>query len=379
MTAIKNCSKPVRILQVVPSTNIGGTEGCVMQMLRQIDRTRFKMDFLVHSDREGYYDQEIRALGANTLRCPKRWLNYSRHFKRVLLEYGPYDVVHSHVHLFNGYVLRTACRAGVPIRIAHAHATFPGKAEWARYFYLALLKRWIKEYATIGLAVSRAGAANLFGPEWKSDRRWQLFDCGIDFMPFHVKVDRAAVRGELGLPGDAYVLGHVGRFSEEKNHRFLVEIAAEAVKRGKEVRLLLVGDGPLRAAVEQQVAQANLADQVIFLGNRSDVPRLMMGGMDVLVFPSLHEGLPLVLLETQAAGLPSVYSDSVTDEVEVVKALFRRLSLDQAASVWAEAALSASEASAGISRAEALRIMEQSGFRLPVKKLEMIYSSLLSC
>jgi glycosyltransferase involved in cell wall biosynthesis len=358
--------------------DLGGTEACVMQMLRCVDRMKFKMDFLVHSDRRGYYDEEIRALGANLFQCPKRLLIYGRRLKQVLSKHGPYQVVHSHVHLFSGYVLRAAYRAGVPRRIVQAHATFPGKEGWARYVYLSLLRRWIKEYATLGLAVSRAAAANLFGVDWERDGRWQLFDCGIDFAPFHAQVDRVAVRRELGLPDDAYVVGHVGRFSEEKNHRFLVEIIAEAAKRQQQVRLLLVGDGPLRAAVEQQVAQAGLADLVIFAGSRTDVPRLMLGAMDVLVFPSLHEGLPLVLLESQAAGLPCICSDTLTEEVEVVKPLLRRLSLDQPASAWARAALSISQAAAALSPPEALSIMEQSRFRLPVERLEMIYSGLSS-
>ena len=138
---------------------------------------------------------------------------------------------------------------------------------------------------------------------------------------------------------------------------------------------MLVGDGPLRLAIEQKVAQVGLADRVVLAGLRLDVPRLMLGAMDVFLFPSLFEGLGLVLIEAQAAGLYCVFSDVVPGEASLVKPLVRRLSLLQPPSVWAEEILAARNAEPGITQPEALAFVEQSPFniRTAVKKLEKFY------
>jgi glycosyltransferase involved in cell wall biosynthesis len=373
--------RPIRILQVVWGMYaLGGIEAIIMQIMRRLDPRQFKMDFLLQYPARGGYCRELENLGARIFTCPEnRWsLNfpreYAQQFKRVLREQGPYDVVHSHVQVFSGLVLRLAYRAGVPIRIAHSHFDIKGRQGLLRSPLKFLLRQWIRRYATHGLASSRSAAAALFGPGWESDSRWQTYFSIFDFSPFQAEVDRKAVREELGLPLQALVVGHVGRFFlEQKNHRFLVKIAAEVAKRQPEMRLLLIGDGPLRPSIEEMAARMGLGDKVIFLGNRLDVPRLMAGAMDVFVLPSLHEGLGLVLVEAQAAGLPCVYSDAVPADVEVIKPLLQRLSLAQPAAAWAEAVLAAREAGRGISRAEALRLMEQSPFQFDAERIEKLY------
>ncbi|MGO9691540.1 MAG: glycosyltransferase [Syntrophobacteraceae bacterium] len=161
----------------------------------------------------------------------------------------------------------------------------------------------------------------------------------MDLEPFRQETDPARVRVEIGIPSDACVIGHVGRFHEAKNHSFLVEIAFEIAKREPRMRLLLVGDGPLRSQVEQKTAQLGLTGKVIFAGIRTDIPRLMLGAMDIFIMPSLYEGLPLVGIEAQAAGLPLLVSDTITDELPAVKRMVHRLSLNAPPSVWAEKAL----------------------------------------
>jgi glycosyltransferase involved in cell wall biosynthesis len=160
--------------------------------------------------------------------------------------------------------------------------------------------------------------------------------CGIDLLPFRATVDPVAVRAGLGIPADALVVGHVDRFREVKNHTFLVDIAVELAKREPRMRLLLIGDGPLRPAIERQAKKGGVGEKIFFAGVRSDISRLMLGAMDVFVLPSLHEGLPIVGIEAQAAGLPFILSDVVSEETDVVDSLVRRLSLSQPASAWAE-------------------------------------------
>jgi glycosyltransferase involved in cell wall biosynthesis len=239
------------------------------------------------------------------------------------------------------------------------------------------MRRWILQNATVGLAASREAALALFGSAWEADPRLRLLYYGIDLKPFQVAADPVTTRAELGIPADAFVMGHVGRFWEQKNHEFLVHIASEVAKREPNARLLLVGTGPLRPAIEKWVVRAGIKDRTIFAGMRPEVPRLMLGAMDVFVLPSLHEGLPLVGIEAQAAGLPFIVSDVVSGEMDVLHSLIQRLSLSQPASVWADAILAARNTLPSITQREALRLMEKSRCNIysSVRELEGVYAN----
>jgi glycosyltransferase involved in cell wall biosynthesis len=195
--------------------------------------------------------------------------------------------------------------------------------------------RWIERYSTRRLACSRAVARAAFGAAWTEDERVGLLYCGIDLEPFRVPIDRCAVRDELGLATDDIVIGHVGSFLPGKNHEFLLDVAAAALRRDPRTRLLLIGDGPLRQRIELRAQHLGLAARVRFAGSRRDVPRLLRGAVDVFVFPSLHEGLPLACLEAQAAGRPVLVSTEVTEEIGVVASLVERVPLSASAEHWA--------------------------------------------
>jgi glycosyltransferase involved in cell wall biosynthesis len=372
----------VRILQVVGHGMArGGLETWLMHILRHIDREQFRMDFVVETAQRQGYDEEVRALGSRIIRCPqhRRLLTYGRNFSRILRDQGPYDIVHSHFHHYNGYVLYLARRAGVPVRIAHSHNDFTYDDEqrgalWR--LYTQAMRRLITKNATSGLAASREAAGALYGSTWESDLRWRVLHCGIDLKPFEVSVEPATVRAELGIPADAFVIGHVGRFYVQKNHAFLVNIAAEVARREPKMRLLLVGDGPLRPAIKDRVARSGIADKTIFAGVRPDVPRLMLGAMDVFVLPSLFEGLPLVGIETQAAGLPLIRSDVISPEMDVVQPLIQRVSLTQQVSDWAEAILAAPPMALSITQRATLRTMRHSHLNIDssVEKVRHIYA-----
>lgn len=372
---------PIRILHVVGGMNRGGVETWLMHILRRIDRDQFQMDFLVHTTESCAYDDEIRALGSRIIPClyPSNPLQYASNFKRLLKEYGPYDIIHSHVHHFSGYVLRLAHQAGIPIRISHSHldsAPLEVNAKWYRRLYFALSKSWIKQHATLGLGCSELAVVDLFGSTWRTNPDRQILYYGIDLAPFQSSVNPSAVRAELGIPSDAFVVGHVGRFDIQKNHTFLVEIAAEIVQRNPKTFFLLIGEGVLRPIIEQQVAQRGLTNQFIFAGSRSDVPRLMRGAMDMFLLPSLCEGLPVVLIEAQAAGLPCLFSDAITEEANIIQPFILRLSLSKAASEWAEVAL-LQRNRVTLTPSEALEILETSPFNIEVslKQLETAYQT----
>jgi glycosyltransferase involved in cell wall biosynthesis len=370
----------IKILHVATMMARAGVETWLVNVLRHINRREFHLDFLVQTTRPQSYDDEIRKLGSKIIPClgaSRPWV-FASNFKRILREHGPYDIVHSHIHHYSGYVLRLASRFGVPSRIAHSHMDFSPcrvKPGLYRQMYLALAKHWINEYATDGLSCSRPAAADLFGPDWCADPRWRILYYGIDFTPYQFGRTRNTVRRELNIPEDAFVVGHVGRFVEQKNHTFIVQVAAELARYEPGIRLLLVGAGPLGSQIRQQVIDNGLADRVIFTGGRPDVPRLMLNAMDVFLLPSLFEGLPLVLTEAQAAGLPCIISDIISTEADLVKPLVRRLSLRQDASVWGQEVLAARGAKDLITQSQALAILAKTPFNIQesIKHLEKIY------
>lgn len=365
----------IRILHAVGGMNRAGTETWLMHILRNIDRDRFQMDFLVHTDRPCAYDEEIRALGSKIIPCldrSKPWL-YSRNLKRILREYGPYDIVHSHVHHFSGYILWLAKQVGVPIRIAHSHNDtdeVDAQASFSRRLYTTLMKGFIQSHATTGLAASRVAAVALFGDDWENNPRWQVLYCGIDLTPFKTPVDGLVLRRELGIPEDAFIIGHVGRFEEQKNHLFILEIAVKVATKNPKMRLLLIGDGILRPLIEEKVKQIGLADRVIFAGNRPDVPRLL-AVINLFLFPSLYEGLGLVLIEAQAAGKLCIFSDVVPEEADIIPSLIYRISLVQPQSVWAQAVITNQENLVSISQTEALALLESSVFNIKTSSQEL--------
>lgn len=330
-----------RILQVVGGMNRGGVETWLMHVLRHIDRGKYKIDFLVHTDQPCAYDEEIRSLGSNIYPClhPSNPLRYAYNLKKIVSSHGPFDVIHSHVHHFSGFVLRLAFNLHIPKRIAHSHNDLSAIIKispWYRRLYFWYMHRCIQKYATIRLACSRPAANNLFGDRWESDPRCRVLYCGIDLRPFEEFVDRKMVRKELGLPTDAFVIGHVGRFMEQKNHELIIDIFQYVLNQIPNAYLLLVGEGPLRNSIINKVHERGLTERIIFAGSRCDVPRLMKGAMDLFLFPSLYEGLPLAVVEAQACGLPCVISDAIPREVDLRTDLIIRNRLDAPLEVWVE-------------------------------------------
>jgi glycosyltransferase involved in cell wall biosynthesis len=309
-------------------------------VLRHIDRQKYQMDFLVHTTDPGAYDEEVKPLGAKIIPClqPSNPALYAKNFFSILRECGPYDVVHSHVHHYSGYVLMLAAMAGVKARIAHSHNDTRSveSKKLRRRAYLVTMRTLIRLFATKGLAVSSEAGSDLFESQWRQySDKWRLQHLGIDLSRFEIEVNREKLRHALGIPLNAVVIGHVGRFSEQKNHAFFVEVAREVVRLESRSRFLFVGDGPLRTAIEKKVGNYDLAKHFVFAGLRSDVPALMKGAMDILLFPSSYEGLPIALLEAQAAGLTCLVADGISPEVEVVPGLIRRQSLEQTPTQWA--------------------------------------------
>ncbi|HEX7079599.1 MAG TPA: glycosyltransferase [Gammaproteobacteria bacterium] len=371
----------IRVAHVVAGLAAGGVETWLVRLLRNIDRRRFQIDFMTTMEGPGFFDEEVRALGSRIVRCasPERPWRFARSLSQALDEYGPYDVVHSHLHHFSGYVLRVANRCGVPLRIAHSHSDTSRSqvvASLARKMYLRTTEHWIHRHATQGLAVSDAAGAALF-PRWRRDSRWRVLHCGIELEPFRTPVDRSAVRARYALPAEGLVLGHIGGFRKPKNHVQLIRIAAEVMAREPRAYLLLVGEGPMRAEVEREIRRLGIAGRVRLAGRVDDALEVLRGAMDVFVFPSLWEGLPLAVVEAQAAGLPCAVSDVIAPEVTVIDSLVVRLSLDAPPGEWAKQILQLHRNAPVEARTQAWQRVGDSSFNILTctRQLERLYAS----
>jgi len=387
VAADRAAGRPVRVLHVLGrGLNRGGVETWLMRVLRGIDRERFRMHFLAGTDQPCAYDEEARGLGAEIIpgvsyRRPRAFV---RKLRAVLRERGPWDVVHAHPAHVTGLILRVAHEEGVPVRIAHSHNDRRADYDAAgliRRMWIGYGRRQVAAHATVGLACSAAAATSLFGERWRDDPRWRLLQYGMDPAPFAQPVDRDAVRAELGIAPDEFVVGHVGNFRPQKNHAFVVDIAAAALARRPDLRFLLVGrdvdgTGELRRSVRERAERAGVAERFIFTGERTDVPRLMTGAMDAFVLPSLWEGLGIVLIEAQAAGLACVVSDVVPAEADVVPGLLHRVELARPPAEWAQVLLGIA-AGEPVSRVDALAAVRESPASIErcVAELEAIYGS----
>lgn len=340
MSSAAHTRGPIRVAHVLGGLGRGGAETWLVQVLESFDRDRFATDILVIDGARRAYRDAMRGLGCGVLECGPvgNLFTYSKRLTTLLQEYGPYDVVHSHLQFFSGLVLRSAARAGVPVRIAHVRNSSDGKSNSpARAAYRLLMRRWLTRHTSHRLAVSRAAALRVFGAHYGDEGHCDVVS-GIDFRPFRARVEPTAVRASLGIPPGSRVIGHVGSFRRQKNHEFLLKVAQRLADVAPEAFFLLIGDGPLKDSIESTVREAGLVDRFLILGDREDVPRIMLGAMDSLLFPSLYEGLPRVLLEAQAAGLPCVASDSITREAEAIPGTVRFVSLKAGAEAWARVA-----------------------------------------
>lgn len=322
--------EPIRVAHVMGKMVGGGVEAVVMNYYRHIDRSKVQFDFLVDTDSTLVPRSEIESLGGRVFEIPpyQHPVAYQRELIKLFRSEG-WLIVHSHVNALSVFPLCAAERAGVPVRIAHSHST-SGKGEHARNAMKAVLRRFSNVYPTYRMACSRYAGEWLFGR--KVD--FELLYNAIDLSHFIFDpVVRAEARNELGLSDEQLAVGHVGRFMPQKNHGFLIDVFAELARRRDDAVLLLVGDGEGRLAAERKVADLGLEGRVFFLGQRSDVDRLYRA-FDVFVLPSLYEGLPLVAVEAQRAGLPCFLADTITREIDVTCGC-SFLSIDDV-SVWAD-------------------------------------------
>ena len=335
-------NKPIRVAQIIGKWLGGGVESVVMNYYRNIDRSKIQFDFICDEDSTNIPYAEIESLGGKVILIPpyQKVIKYHKELKRVLKE-GNYKIVHSHINTLSVFSLFAAKCAGVPVRIAHSHST-TNKKEKNKNLMKQLLRPFSKVFATDYMCCSELAGRWLFGDKEYDKGNVYLLNNAIDLDKFkYDEVVRREKRKELNIDDDTLVIGHVGRFVEQKNHRFLIDIFNEVHKQNEKSILLLVGQGPLMEKIKEKVKSLGIEDSVKFLGQRNDISELYQA-FDVFCLPSLYEGLPVVGVEAQATGLLCLFSDDMTKETKVLEST-SFLSLEQSAKEWAEILLKSIE------------------------------------
>jgi glycosyltransferase EpsF len=318
----------VHLLEVTGSLGVGGAEKMILQSVQHLRSQLTELTFLVFDEQPGALEDEATKLPAEVVRLPGSGRRSVPTVSEMsdLMRQRRVDVVHSHVNFASGTVMLAAARAGVGTRLAHAHITQDRNQALARRIYRHLSRGLINRYATHLVACGEEAGVHLFGgPQWRS--RGVVVPNGTSLDRFAVKSDESCrVRQDLGIPWRATLLVSVARMVDFKNQGFLLDLIALDKSRAGDLHLLFVGDGPLRCSLERRALELGIAERVTFAGLRDDVPRIM-GSADVLGMPSHYEGLPVALVEAQAAGLPSVVSTNVTGEADLGLGLVTFVSL----------------------------------------------------
>lgn len=329
-----------------------------MNNYRHIDRSKVQFDFVVDGYEKTYLDEEIRFLGGKVYHVEPYKKNIFRYMGQIykIVRKNHYDIVHTNMNTLSFFSLFPAWLAGARCRILHNHSTAV-RSEGLRYVMKMVLRPLAPLFANHYAACSRLAGAWMYGESKLEQGNVTIVANAVDLREYaYSEKLREKYRKDLGLSNETFVVGHVGRFAYQKNHPFLLKVFREIVRQHADSALLLIGDGELRAAIEECADSYGLRDKVHFLGLRDDVKSLY-SSMDAFVLPSWFEGLPVVSVEAQANGLPCFFSDKVTPESRLSPfATF--LSLEDSPQEWAERILQAR----GQRNGNALQDLQDAGF-----------------
>lgn len=315
----------LRVAQILGKMNGGGVEQVVMNYYKAADRSRVQFDFYLFSGSEYVPAEEIKALGGRLFVLPtfKHPLKYLKTLRRLLSE-NKYDIMHCHLSTLSFLPLLAGKQSGVRVRILHNHSTSGGIREWHRNLAKLLLKPFARKYATDYFACSEYAARWLYGNipvcgmnERSPEGSAVIMRNAIDTAGYRFdEKSRCEVRQELHIPENALVFGHIGRFCPQKNQGFLVDIFKEILRENKNSVLVMTGTGGDMELIQARTIAAGISDRVVFTGQRKDAQRLY-SSFDCFILPSNYEGLPVVGIEAQCAGLPCLFSDRMTKETGI--------------------------------------------------------------
>ena len=361
----------IRILHVLGGLSLGGAESRIMDLYRNIDRERIQFDFLIHNTKREHFYEEIIELGGKIYSLPKfkvyNYFSYKRAIKAFFKEHHEFAAVQGHMTSTASIYLPIAAEYGIPMTIAHARSA--GVAGGLKGIATRLLRRNLVDKTDYCFACSTIAGEAVYGKKAVDGRRVKIIPNAIDASKFVFNPEvREKIRKELDL-ANKFVIGHVGRFQDMKNHTFLLDIFVEIEKKERDARLMFLGEGHKMAEIKEKAERLNLTDKVLFLGNKSNVSDYFQA-MDYFVFPSLYEGLPGTVVEAQAAGMQCLISDTITTEV-CFSQMVSMFSLKKTAKEWADYIL----ANRDYKRENTLDVIRDAGFSIDsqVDNMTQIY------
>lgn len=306
-----------RILLIMGNMGLGGAETHIMKVYRAIDREQYQFDFVLNVPEKCYYEDEILALGGRTYRVTPKTesvLKNYRQIKALVKEHGYRIVLKCGEQAMSWTEMLAAKQGGAEKRIMRSTNSKGSESRLGKWLHA------ISRYPLCSLTTHKVAPSQLAG-EWlfgsRGCRELILVNNGIDLDQYAYSADRRGeLRRELDIPQEALVMGHVGRFNEQKNHRFLLELFAAWHALGPDRYLLLIGDGPLRQEIEDRAKALHLTEHIRFAGNRADA-NLLYSAMDMFVFPSWYEGMPNTVIEAQANGLKCLVADTITRAADI--------------------------------------------------------------
>lgn len=330
--------RPARVLHILQSMNRGGIENFLMNQYRHIDREKVQFDFLINEQNVCAFEDEITALGGRIYRMPRLSATGAAGsiaaLDRFFKAHPEYAICHSHYNGVSSLILWIAKRNGVPHRIAHSHNCLYKLS--GKNLAQNILKLPVKAVATELFACSSEAGRWLYGDRALRSGSVTIVRNAIEAADFDFDPKlRSSMRHRLGIADDIFVVGHTGSFTHQKNHRFAIDILNRMVKIVPEVRFLFIGDGPLKAEIERYAEESGVSDNCLFTGSVSNTGSYIQA-MDAFVLPSFHEGLPLVAIEAQTAGLRCFISDTVSRECRITDSV-DFLPLSDGAQRWAQA------------------------------------------
>lgn len=305
---------PIRVLCVFSTLDRGGAESMCMNLYRHMDRSKVQFDFVKHTNMTGQFEDEIKSLGGNIYQAPRlkyyNIISYNKWWKKHLSEHPEHQIIHGHFYTISAVYLKAAKKMG-RLTIAHAHSCEPYKKGLRAGLRRQLLSQ-IEKQADYCFACSKAAGRWLF-----PHRKFRILPNAIDTAAFEYSEDiRNKIRNALGIQEKQLLIGTVGSIYDIKNPMAVCEIFKAVHSQRPDARFLWVGDGPMLGQVQKKLTEDELIRAVIFTGVRDDVNKLLQA-MDAFILPSHFEGLPVVLIEAQAAGVHCYCSDVITKEVNI--------------------------------------------------------------
>ena len=326
-----------KVLVVIQLLRRGGSELAAINFAKHLNKEKFIVDFLLinpYQNQDLELEQEI-CKHYKVFCVPRNANSYIKKAKFIngFLSSHNYDIVHSHVMFFNGIVIASAAKKNIPVRVSHSHGTKWNHRENVPFrIYKYFMRILINRFSTVKLACSTEAGIYLYSKK-EFGKNGVFVPNGIDTKRYEFNSSiRESKRKELKIPDDVILIGHIGTIYSIKNQQFIIDVFAKMLQNNNKIKLMLVGEKNDIKPVVEKIASYGIEDKVMLAGKRDDVPDLLMA-FDLMIFPSLHEGLPLTLIEAQAAALPCIVSDSITSELKCNYNLVY-LSLNDDCSLW---------------------------------------------